>query len=303
MQTRTLEQLILLIHNMQETVKHPVSYNAPSSKFWSLAISGKNVYSCFITSANSPENFYVRLRLVDDDELSLIRDALDEHFQILDGNKKLKPPKLDPVCDEHMEIGLPVAVFLPEDHCFYRAFVLSKSDGRCECYFIDIGETIVVDCSLINYLPSTLLRIEPLAIKACLANIAPLDGCQYSAKCVDFMTNFGNRHDLYCNIVDYESPSKIDSESPFRYNPSVLTSIKINISISSVSDNAVKIDFADLLVAEGLCRYVNTEGNCKSSSLPFLCGERRIPRGKEQLLYSNIDDWLCPPIPISDDEE
>ncbi|XP_062322875.1 tudor domain-containing 6 isoform X2 [Osmerus eperlanus] len=104
---------------------------------------------------------------------------------------------------KHPTVGLYCAA-KSEDDAFYRATVSGITGHQCEVFFVDYGNTEIVECGNLRVLPDCLKELPPLALKCSLAGIRPKDQ-KWSQDASDFFTTV-----VVDKIVDIHITAKWD---------------------------------------------------------------------------------------------
>ncbi|GFN94103.1 LOW QUALITY PROTEIN: tudor domain-containing protein 1 [Plakobranchus ocellatus] len=122
-----------------------------------------------VSFVHSPSKFYFQLDR-DQGLYSALLDQMFEHFSNLpEGEDVIQQGTND------LSIGDLCAAFYTEDESWYRVIVKNIEDGLYTVFFMDHGNTEVVEAEALRILPTQFKSLSPGAREACLAGIKPAE--------------------------------------------------------------------------------------------------------------------------------
>ncbi|XP_034256372.1 uncharacterized protein LOC117654219 isoform X2 [Thrips palmi] len=130
-----------------------------------------------ISSWLTPSHFYVQKDLSITKHIS---DMISSYLSVEDNESRPVNPY----------IGMP-CLGKYSDGNWYRARITSLSTpGYAKVFFVDYGNSDIVDYGKINYVPESLLPIPELAVPCSLHEVAPLNDHGYSPECLEYTRQF-----------------------------------------------------------------------------------------------------------------
>lgn len=135
----------------------------------SASATDASTFAVFVTHVNSPSDFFIQFAN-NQNKLDEMTAALDEYIP-------------DAPILEEPTVGSKCASTYSLDGAWYRALIQEiHGDGTVKVFFLDYGNTDIVDVSSLKPLNEALLAINPFASSCCLSDLpASIQSCSSSA--------------------------------------------------------------------------------------------------------------------------
>ncbi|XP_035535170.1 tudor domain-containing protein 6 isoform X2 [Morone saxatilis] len=155
-----------------------------------------------------------------------------------------------------------------EDGDFYRATVAEVADARIKVFFVDYGNTEVVDGSNIRTLPDEFKKLPCLALKCSLAGVRPKDG-KWSQSACDFFIKAVTDKTVNVNVT-----AKYDE------------GYVVQLTCPEVQGER---DIATLMCSSGLAERAETQRQpkAKMTTQPAILPPKPLPDARLSAVYKN----------------
>ncbi|XP_069559145.1 tudor domain-containing 6 [Brachyistius frenatus] len=137
---------------------------AAAEKFPAEDLSPTSSHVAFVKDASDPSEFWIQTQNYTK-ELSELMASMHHLYKDSASKDAVKNPTVGLYCAARAE-----------DSDFYRATVAEVEETQLKVFFVDYGNTEVVDRSNIRTLPAELKKLPRLALKCTLAGVKPKDG-------------------------------------------------------------------------------------------------------------------------------
>ncbi|XP_017264535.1 tudor domain-containing 6 [Kryptolebias marmoratus] len=178
----------------QLTVEQNNAKTADKSPYENLALNSSSL--AIVEHISNPSEFWI--------QTENHKTELDELFESM---RHLYQDSTDTHMVKNPTLGLYCAA-QAEDGEFYRATVTELSETQVTVFFVDYGNTEVVDKSNIKTLPPEFKKLPQLALKCSLAGVRPKDG-KWSQSALDFFIQAVTNKELNVHVKAKNSDSYV----------------------------------------------------------------------------------------------
>ncbi|KAL7887966.1 hypothetical protein AOLI_G00029400 [Acnodon oligacanthus] len=133
--------------------------------FFTESLSLNTSHVAVVKHVDSPAKFWIQTQ-----------KYADEFDQLMEGLEKLYSDLASPEGLIRKPVPGQLCVAKCQDGVFYRAAVCRVSDEKADVFFLDYGNTELVDCSNLRELPLRFQKLPALAVKCALYGIQPNGG-------------------------------------------------------------------------------------------------------------------------------
>ena len=202
-------------------------------------VSPDSFHDVVVAHVESPSLLFCQFSLYMADHLDLLMNEIQEHYTSSTGSAEAFLDGAD------CKVGKFVAAQYSADDLWYRAMVTAVGKSDIEVCFVDYGNREVVPTSKVKRLNQEFTKLPAQAMPCCLAELAPVDGGDWSAEVTEKLFEMVDGKTLVAQIKGHTNLSS----KPFSYLDNVQ---KLEMSLI---DSTIGIE-SDL-VSRGLALHVS----------------------------------------------
>ncbi|XP_031437204.1 tudor domain-containing 6 isoform X3 [Clupea harengus] len=152
-------------------------------------------HKAVVQYVESPSEFWVQTQKYADEFDQMMNDLTELYYDPASAEGLIRNPTIGLFCAASSKDG-----------SYYRGNVREIDGKQLLVYFVDYGNTEIVDSLSLRHLPSKYQRLPPLALKCALVGIKPVcDG--WSVKALNFFSNF-----VMDKVLDLHVAGKMDDK-------------------------------------------------------------------------------------------
>ncbi|KAM9356317.1 tudor domain-containing 6 [Pholidichthys leucotaenia] len=244
----------------------------------SEVLSLNSSYLVAVQHVSNPSEFWIQTKKCTE-ELDELMSNIYHHYK----NSAYKDVVTVPV------VGLCCAA-MAEDGDFYRAVVTEVGETEVEVFFVDYGNTEVVDKTKIRTLPAEFKKLPRLALKCTLAGVRPHDG-KWSQSASDFFSKAVTDKVLSVQVKEKCSDSYVVQLTDLeRRGEQNLSTLMVGSGLAERADIPIQKDTSTLLATKPPMKCPNAMAPCVfegggilSKNPDFVSADGRRTTYKEQM--------------------